>query len=107
MGKRKGYIFTNKKSSNRAVMAVILGIISLVSLGAVVFAAYRAGGEASPRHGITAILALIYSLTGLVLGIVTLTEKNYYRVVPAVGVLMDLAALGGIGLILYMGGYLG
>ncbi len=103
MGKRKGYIFTNKKNSNRAIMAVILGIISLASLGTVVFLSYRAGGSARPGYGFTGVLALVYSLTGLVLGIITMADKNYYRIIPAVGILLNVAALGGIGLILYMG----
>ncbi len=102
MGKRKGYIFTNKKNSNRAIMAVILGIISLASLGTVVFLSYRAGGSARPGYGFTGVLALVYSLTGLVL--ITMADKNYYRIIPAVGILLNVAALGGIGLILYMGG---
>lgn len=106
MGKRKGYIFTDKKGSNRARMAVILGIISLVSLGAAVFGAYRSGGEAKTGYGFTALLALVYSLTGLVLGIVTALNKNYYKPVPVAGIVLNAASLACIGLILYMGGYL-
>lgn len=106
MGKRRGYIFTDKKGSNRAWMAVILGIISLVSLGIVIFGAYRSGGQAKTGYGFTALLAMIYSLTGLVLGIVTILNKNYYKPVPAAGILLNGAALACIGLILYMGGYL-
>jgi len=37
MKKRKGFIFTDKKHSNRAVMAAVLGAISLASLGIMVF----------------------------------------------------------------------
>ena len=49
MGKRRGYIFTDKKGSNRAWMAVILGIISLVSLGIV----EGSGGLLRPKDNIT------------------------------------------------------
>lgn len=105
MGKRKGYIFTDKKGSKRAAMAVILGIISLVSLGTVVFASYR-NGEARPGYGFTGLLALVYSAVGLVLGIVTAVDRNYYKPVPVAAILVNTAALACIGLILYMGGYL-
>ena len=107
MGKRKGYIFTDKRNSNRALMAVILGIISLASLGIVVYASYRSGGMAKTGYGATGLLALIYSLTGLVLGIKTAVKEDYFRIIPVLGILLNIAALGEIGLILYMGGYLG
>lgn len=87
-------------------MAVILGIISLVSLGIVVFRAYQSGGAARTGYGFTALLALIYSLTGLILGIVTALNKNYYKPVPVAAILLNGASLACIGLILYMGGYL-
>lgn len=103
MKKRKGYIFTNKRHSDRGIMSTILGAISLAALGAVVFLAYRSGGEAAPGFGVTGILALIFSLTGVVLGILTIRDKNYYRLFPVLGTLLNLLALGGISLILYAG----
>ena len=107
MKKRKGYVFTDKKNSNRAVMATILGVISLVSLGVVVFFSYRSGGEAKAGYGVTALLAAAYSLTGLVLGFITVQDKNYFRLFPVLGLVLNGAALAGIGLILYLGGNLG
>lgn len=103
MKKRKGYIFTNKRHSDRGIMATILGIISLVSLGIVLFQAYRNDGEAAVNYGFTGLLAMLFSLVGLVLGIVTVRDKSYYRLFPVLGVLLNLAALGGISLILYAG----
>ena len=103
MKKRKGYLFTDKKHSNRAVMAVILGVISLISLGAVVFLSYRTKGEIKGSYGVTALLAVIYSVTGLLLGYVTLQNKSYYRLFPVLAVLLNALALFGLGFILYMG----
>ena len=84
-------------------MATILGIISLVSLGIVLFMTYRSDGEAAVGFGFTGFLATIYSLIGMGLGIVTFQNKNYYRLFPVLGTLLNLAALGGISLILYAG----
>lgn len=103
MKKRKGYIFTNKRHSDRGLMAAILGIISIASLAIVVFQTYQNGGEALVSYGFTGALAAIFSIVGLVLGIVTVKDKNYYRLFPVLGVLLNLAALAGIGLILYAG----
>ena len=103
MKKRKGYIFTNKRHSNRAVMSTILGTISLISLSAVVFLAYRDAGTARTGYGFTGLLAMLYSLAGLYLGVATVKDKKYYRLFPVLGVVLNLAVLGLVGLILYMG----
>ena len=104
MKKRKGFIFTDKKHSNRAIMATILGIISLASLGAMVFLSYRNAGEVGTGFGAAALLAALYSTVGLVLGLAAIQRKEYYRIFPVLGILLNLAALAGIGLILYVGG---
>ena len=103
MKKRKGYIFTNKKHSNRAVMATILGIISLISLGIVVFRAYLGDGETMAGYGFTGLLATLFSFVGLCIGIVTVKDKDYYRLFPVLGILLNLIALGFVSLILYAG----
>lgn len=84
-------------------MATILGVISLTSLGTAVFLAYREKGEAAAGFGFTGVLALIFSLVGISLGIRTFCDKTYYRLFPVLGILLNLAALGGISLILYAG----
>ena len=50
-----------------------------------------------------ALLAALYSTVGLVLGLAAIQRKEYYRVFPVLGILLNLAALVGIGLILYLG----
>ena len=84
-------------------MAVILGVISLASLGVVLFFTYRSGGEAKPGYGFTGLLATLFSLTGLGLGVVTFRDKNNYRLFPVLAILLNLAALGTVSLILYAG----
>lgn len=101
--KKRNYIFTNKKNSERAIMATILGVISCVSLGIVVYLTYLNNGQAPAGYGVTGLLATIFSLTGLGLGIVTVREKNYYRLFPILGIVLNLAALAFVSLILYMG----
>lgn len=84
-------------------MAVILGIISLLSLGAVVFLSYRDNGVFEMKYGAVALLSAVYSLIGLLLGVVTVLDRNYYRLFPALGIALNMATLAGISLILYMG----
>lgn len=100
---RRNYIFTNKRHSHRAIMSTILGIISIVSLVIVVYLTYRKDGDAAVGYGFTGLLATLFSLIGLVLGVITVRNKEYYRLFPWLGVGLNLFALGSISLILYLG----
>lgn len=99
----RSYIFTDKKESNRARMAVILGLISLASLGAAVFGAYRDGGQTKTSYGFVGLLAFAYALAGMGLGLAAVFDKKYFKFVPVAGILLNAIALAWIALILYLG----
>ncbi len=101
--KRRNYIFTNKKHSDKAIMSTILGIISNVSIGIVVYLTYLKDGEAQGGYGVTGLLAAIFSCIGLILAINTAQDKDSYRIFPLLGILLNLLALGCLGFILYLG----
>ncbi|RHP95087.1 hypothetical protein DXA19_09835 [Firmicutes bacterium AM59-13] len=104
--RKKNYIFTNKKHSDKAIMSTILGIISLISMGIVTYLSYRGGGVMHGGYGVTGVLATIYSLIGLILGIVTLRDKDIYRIFPVLGTVFNFIALAGISFLLYLGNHL-
>ncbi|MDR2042771.1 MAG: DUF6142 family protein [Clostridium sp.] len=106
MAHKKGYIFTNKKHSEKAILSTVLGIVSILSLGAVVYLSYARDGEAPVGYGLTGILAAVYSVAGLLLGITTIREHDRYRLFPWLGLCLNLLALGAVSLILYVGAYL-
>lgn len=101
--KKRSYIFTNKKHSERAIMSTILGTISIISLIIVIYLTYLQEGTAAGGYGVTGLLATLFSLTGLILGVLTLREKEYFRFFPWLGTILNLIALGGISMILYVG----
>lgn len=84
-------------------MSTILGVISLVSIGIVIYLSYRVGGVMHGGYGVTGLLATIYSLIGLILGIVTIRDKDIYRIFPVLGTVFNFAALAGISFLLYLG----
>lgn len=100
---RRNYIFTNKRHSQRAIMSAILGMISTISLGIVVYLTYLRNGEATVGYGVTGLLATIFSIIGLTLGILTARVKEYYRLFPWLGIILNLIALGCISFMLYWG----
>lgn len=103
MHKKSGYMFTNRKHPTRAVMATILGCISLISLVLVVYFSYLTKGMGYGSTGMTGFLITLFSAVGLLLGILTVMEKERYLLFPVLGILLNLIALAGISLILYAG----
>ena len=106
MGRKRNYIFTNKKHAQKAIMSAILGIISTVSLVAVIYLAYLKKGQAPANYGLTGLLIVVFSIIGLLLGIVAATEKDRFKLFPTIGILLNGVALTGIGLVVYAGMYL-
>lgn len=75
-------------------MSTVLGVISNASLGIVLYLAYLSGGNAPLSYGLTGLLAALFSLVGLVLGLFTVREKDTFKLFPVLGVLLNLTALG-------------
>lgn len=75
-------------------MSTILGVISNGSIGIVIYLTYLSDGNAPISYGLTGLLATIFSLIGLILGILTAQEKDRFRLFPALGILLNLIALG-------------
>lgn len=92
--KRKHFIYTNKKHSDRAIMATILGLISNASIGIVIYLTYLKDGAAPISYGLTGLLATIFAVIGLILGILTAQEKDMFQLFPVLGILLNLIALG-------------
>ena len=83
MKKRRGYKFTNRKHSERAMMSTILGAIGLISMIIVLTGSYRSGGEVGTGFGFTGLFAMLYAFAGLVLGVLPLCEKILQAVLGA------------------------
>lgn len=103
MRKRSGYIFTNKRHTDRAILSTILGVIAGMSLLAVIYLTYVQKGAASRSYGLTGLLAMILSAVGLVLGIITALDKDCYKLFPVLGLVFNGLALTGVALVIYAG----
>ena len=84
-------------------MAVILGVISLVSLSIVVFRTSQNGGVATVGYGLTGILATVFSFIGLLMGILTVKDKSYYPFFPILAIVLNVLAFAFVSVILYVG----
>ncbi len=101
--KRKNYIFTNRRHAKRAIMSTILGLISNVSLGIVLYLTYLRAGNAPISYGLTGLLAAIFSMVGLILATLAMKEKDTFRLFPTLGIILNLAALGVLAFLVQLG----
>ena len=106
MAKKKGYKFTNRTHSEKAVMSTVFGMLSGVSLIVVIYLTYLNGGNAPVNYGIAGILILLFAIVGLVLGVLAAQEKERFRFFAWLGIGLNFAVLAGISGILYAGSYL-
>lgn len=105
MAFKKSYIFTNKEHPEKGIMAVILGILSIGTLGTAVYLSYQQGGVSSTRYGAAALLAVIFMMTGMGLSIYSLTQRDKFKFFPILGIVLNTIAVSMLSLILYAGAY--
>lgn len=105
MNLKRNYIFTNKRYSEKSIMSAVLGVISLGALIAAVYYTFLAGGEAMVGYGVTALLAAIFSVVGLVLGILSKLEKDKFYLFSYIGIVTNALAVISIIYIIYVGNF--
>lgn len=101
--RRKSYMFTNKSHSDIGKMSAALGVISTVSICLVIYFSYRQDGGMNPKLGAAAFFALLFSLGGEVLGIMSRLEKDKFYFFPNVGIILNTIVIIIVGFLLYLG----
>lgn len=99
------FIFTNKFYSPKGIMSTILGVVDVAALICIVYLTYQNEGVALNRYGSSGLLITIFSFVGLILGILSKSEPDRFYLFSYLGILFNIAALGGISFILYAGAY--
>lgn len=102
---RRGYIFTNKAESKKGIMSSFFGVLSLVSLILAVYLAFLRDGNIPVRYGVAGGLCLLFSLAGLILGVLAKLEEDKFYLFAWLGIVLNLLTLLGIAFILYAGVY--
>ena len=105
MAKKNSYMFTNKEHSQKGIMSTILGVISLVTLAYTVVMSYLKAGDIPRQYGTAAMLVMIFAFIGIVLGVVSKTERDKFFFFSYLGVVLNVLALAVISVILYAGAY--
>ncbi len=105
MSKKSSYMFSNKEHTLKGIMATILGVISLASIGYIVFDSYRSAGEVPLQYGAVAFLVMIFAFAGIVLGVISKSEPDKFYFFSYLGIVLNMLVLAALSVILYAGAY--
>lgn len=105
MAKKNSYMFTSKQHTQKGIMSTILGIISLGTLAYAVVMSYLKAGDIPRQYGAAAMLVMIFAFIGIILGVVSKTERDKFFFFTYLGIVLNVLALAVISIILYAGAY--
>lgn len=87
------YKFSDKKISYYSVMGVILGLVSAVGMLIMTVNSFNFRGDIPTSYGVTAILSLIFTSTGLGFCIKSRMEKEVYYFLSDIGITINAAVI--------------
>ncbi len=96
-------MFTDNRHPEKGVMSAILGCISVTALITAVVFTYNDGGQAQLRYAAAAMVAAVFSVAGLVLGIMSRMEKDIFKLFPNLGIVLNSLSIAFIIFILVLG----
>ena len=102
---RKGYMFTDRSHSDNGKMSAALGAISFISMCLVIYLSYRWKGAMSPKLGAVTFFALLISIAGETLGVMSRLEKDKFYLFPNIGLVLNSISLLIIICLCYLGIY--
>lgn len=105
MAKKNSYMFTSKQHTQKGIMSTILGVISLVTLAYTVVMSYLKAGDVPIQYGAAVMLVMIFAFVGIILGVVSKTERDKFYLFTYIGIVLNVLALLVISMILYAGAY--
>ncbi|MEE0314451.1 DUF6142 family protein [Eshraghiella crossota] len=88
MSKHK-YKFTNKKHSVGGVVATIMAVAAIVLIVFSIVLSFKARGEGGEIVGSLALMALAFSVFGLIIGLLSYREFDRYYTFSLIGSLIN------------------
>lgn len=103
--RKPNYMFTNKSHPQRGIISTLLGSIDLSSLGLAVWLCFQNRGTGTARLGTATLFALLFSIAGLILGILSRLEKDKFYIFPTIGITLNFLVIALTIFILFAGAY--
>ena len=88
MSKRK-YKFTNKKHSVGGVLATLMALVAIALIVVAVVISFKARGSGGAEVGTLSLMAMVFSVFGLVMGLLSFREIDRYYTFSYIGSIMN------------------
>ena len=102
-GQSRGFIFTKRTQSERGILSFTLAVLSFATGLLAIYKSFKGMGQVSTRLGATGVVATLFGLIGLILGIVSMREADTFKIFPLLGLVISLLSLIVWGFIIYVG----
>ena len=89
MARKPMYSFAEKKHSKRGITASVLGGVSFLIFCVLAYLSFYFRGQGGQYLGAIGLTAMIMSFAGLILGFLSLTEKNSISFFPKLGAILN------------------
>ena len=86
-------MFTDNRHPEKGILSAVLGCISVTTYILTVVLTYKNGGQALMQYAAAAFVAAIFSVVGLVLGIMSRFEKDIFKFFPNMGIILNALAV--------------
>lgn len=83
------YKFTNKTVPQIAILGLSLGVMSLAAVILTILLSFKNGGEAKLSYGLTVVLALVFSLAGMICSIKGRMMPDTYKFFSTFGIAIN------------------
>jgi len=93
---KKSFMFTNKEHTLKGIMATILGMISIASLGYIIVNSYRNDGQVPLQYGAVAFLTMLFAFAGIVLGVLSKSERDKFYFFSYLGIVLNVLVLAAL-----------
>lgn len=88
-----GYKFSDKTHSGKGMLATGFGLASLVILIVLIAISGKLHGKGSIYLGSVGLVAVMFSVIGLIIGIVSFFEPNKYKLFSNIGAIFNIVIL--------------
>ena len=103
MARKNRIIFSSRDQSDKGIMSLVLGILSVISLAYAGIVSYLRQGEVPDKFGSALFVTFVFAVAGLILGGLARNEADKLRTVPTVAVVLNALAILALGFFLWIG----
>ena len=82
--RRERYVFTDKKHPEKGVLSAALGLLSVCTIAYSIYLSFENGGQAEVKYAAAVLFCIVYSVAGLILGIISRTERDIFTFFPKI-----------------------